>query len=122
MNVVRTQVVRVEEEEIAKGKGKAQTIAQAESGTHNVTQNVCEKNPPAHSNLGEMFGILMDEKCHITPSDMKTRVEEYGISQPSDVLELDTTDVEGFANMLKIVKKRAFLRLYSEYATPSAEK
>jgi hypothetical protein len=97
MEVINLQVLRMEE----KDNGKMHYIA--------------------NEKLADMYGILMDERCHLTPLEVKARVEEYGIVQPSDISEFDMSDVEGFANMLKSLKKRAFVRLYSEYVTQSTE-
>jgi hypothetical protein len=68
-----------------------------------------------------MYEILMDERYHVAPSEVKARVEEYGIEQPSDLSELEVGHVEGFANMLKLTKKKVFTRLYSKYVTQSSE-
>ena len=76
--------------------------------------------PETDPKLAEMYRILMDEKLHVTPLEVKARVEEYGIEQPSDLSVLGVTHVEDFANMLKLAKKKAFTQLYSEYVTQSA--
>ena len=75
MEVIRSQVLRAEEQEKGKGKGGQQTTSAASSFLSPVGSHGIKSTSGSNAILVEMFEILMDERYHVTPSEGKARIE-----------------------------------------------
>jgi hypothetical protein len=64
--------------------------------------------------LAEAWSILTNTASAKDPDALKAKLDEEGLSEPTDLPYLDEAALSAFADLLKNVKKRKFLDFMSK--------